>query len=151
MATQQLGLNKESEFLLLDLREQEEYNLYHIREAINFPAPNISRDRFLPEMYRFRNQPGKLIIVYTWEERAGVSAAQKFAEKGFENVFLISGGLESFSDQAPEMMEGTKPPSPKKKPAPKRKPKSNTNTQQRPQKSSPFVQEPGRARNPIFG
>ena len=55
VATQQLGLNSESEFILLDLREQEEYNLYHIREAICFPAPNISRDRFIPELYRFRN------------------------------------------------------------------------------------------------
>jgi len=29
-------------------------------------------------------------------ERKGVSSAQLFAEKGFDNVYLISGGFEDF-------------------------------------------------------
>lgn len=66
----------------------------------------------IPELYRFRNQPGKLIIIYTWDERPGVAAAAKFSEKGFENVYLISGGLESFTEHFPNLIEGTKPPSP---------------------------------------
>ena len=55
VATEALGLDAESEFLLLDLRELDEYELFHIKEAISFPAPNISRDRMIPELYRFRN------------------------------------------------------------------------------------------------
>ena len=41
-----------------------------------------------------------------------MAAAAKFAEKGFENVYLISGGLESFAEHFPNLIEGTKPPSP---------------------------------------
>lgn len=36
---------EETKFILLDLREEEDYQKFHIREAINFPAPNISRDK----------------------------------------------------------------------------------------------------------
>jgi centrosomal protein CEP41 len=36
---------EETKFILLDLREEEDYHQFHIKEAINFPAPNISRDK----------------------------------------------------------------------------------------------------------
>jgi rhodanese-related sulfurtransferase len=35
---------------MLDLREKSDYDSYHIKEALSFPAPNISRDKFLVEM-----------------------------------------------------------------------------------------------------
>jgi len=66
-----LGITANTNFLLLDLREPEDYNLWRIKEAINFPAPNIGRDKILPEMYRFKNQADKLIIVYMNDERNG--------------------------------------------------------------------------------
>lgn len=37
-------------FIILDLRERSEYDAFHIKEAISYPGPNISRDKFLPEM-----------------------------------------------------------------------------------------------------
>ena len=40
-----LGITSETKFILLDLREEEEYKEWHIKEAINFPAPNITRDK----------------------------------------------------------------------------------------------------------
>lgn len=75
MATVDLAIHAQSEFILLDLRELSDFNGCHIRYSQSFPAPNISRDKFLPDVYRFRNKPGKLIIVYMWDERAGVIAA----------------------------------------------------------------------------
>jgi centrosomal protein CEP41 len=58
LATEQLGLTvktrqAETEFILLDLREPDEYEKYHIKDALSFPAPNITRDRILPEIFRF--------------------------------------------------------------------------------------------------
>lgn len=50
--TEALGVNSETEFILLDLREPDEYAHYHIKDAISFPAPNITRDRILPEVFR---------------------------------------------------------------------------------------------------
>ena len=70
-----LGLTQNTKFLLLDLRDPEEYDLWRIKEALNFPAPNIGRDKIIPELFRFRNQPDKLIIIYMGDERKGTQAA----------------------------------------------------------------------------
>jgi centrosomal protein CEP41 len=50
-----LGITAETKFILLDLREEEEYKKFHIKEAINFPAPNISRDKTFGQLLRFKN------------------------------------------------------------------------------------------------
>jgi hypothetical protein len=39
----------------LDLREKEDYDKYHIKEAICFPGANISRDKFPTQMYTMVN------------------------------------------------------------------------------------------------
>jgi centrosomal protein CEP41 len=45
VATDQLGITSETKFILLDLRDEDDYKKYHIKEAISFPAPNILRDK----------------------------------------------------------------------------------------------------------
>ena len=75
VATEQLGLTSDSEFLLLDLREPEDFALFHIKESLNYPAPSIMRDKITPELFRFKNSPGKLIIVYHFDEKPGCEAA----------------------------------------------------------------------------
>ena len=102
----------QEDFVLLDLREPEDFIRFHIRFAQSFPAPNVTRDRVLPEMFRLKNQPGKLIIVYAFDERPGVESAQKRATRGFENIYLLSGGLEEFSKQFCQYLDGTNPPKP---------------------------------------
>jgi centrosomal protein CEP41 len=54
-ATEMLGITANTSFLLLDLRDPEDYNLWRIKESLNFPAPNIGRDKVIPELYRFKN------------------------------------------------------------------------------------------------
>ena len=70
-----LGITAQTTFLLLDLREKEDYELWRIKEAINYPAPNIGRDKMIPEIFHFKNKPEKLIILYMNDERAGTKAA----------------------------------------------------------------------------
>ena len=70
-ATDMLGITQNTTFLLLDLRDPDEYAMWHIKESINFPAANIARDRTIPELYRFKNAPDKLIVVYMGDERQG--------------------------------------------------------------------------------
>lgn len=70
-ATEMLGLTDQTSFLLLDLREPEEYDFWRIKESINFPAGMIKRDKMIPELYRFKNKADKLIIVYMNDERKG--------------------------------------------------------------------------------
>ena len=75
-ATDALGITDQTSYLLLDLRDPEEYDFWRIKEAINYPAANIGRDKIIPEMFRFKNQANKLIIVYMNDERKGTAAAQ---------------------------------------------------------------------------
>jgi centrosomal protein CEP41 len=55
-----------------------------------------------------------MIIIYMFDERSGSQAAKMFAEKGFENIFLISGGIEQFTTEFPDMVEGLEVPQPAK-------------------------------------
>jgi len=109
-ATEQLVLGDSSEFLLIDLREPEDFEQFHVKESINYPAPNLGRDKFLPELYKFKNKEGKLIIVYHLDERNGIPHANTMAQKGYENVYLLTGGIEAFLEEYPQYIEGKKIP-----------------------------------------
>lgn len=95
-----------SEFILLDLREADYYTKCHIKGAVSFPATNLTKDKFHPDVFRLRNQEGKLIIVYTQEERTGVESAQIFTQKNYDNIFLLSGGLFDFYIKYPQLVIG---------------------------------------------
>jgi len=49
------------------------------------------------------------------DERKGCAAANLLAEKGFENVFLLSGGIEKFNEEFHHLVEGRDVPVPKSK------------------------------------
>ena len=55
--------------LLLDLRDPEEYKLSHIKGSINYPGVNIARDKFIPQMFEYKNAISKIIVLYTNDER----------------------------------------------------------------------------------
>lgn len=114
-ATDMIGITANTSFLLLDLREADEYNLWRIKESVNFPAPNIARDKMIPDLYRFKNQQDKLIVVYMFDERQGTQYAQMFTEKGFDNLYLLSGGCEEFLEKFSDLCEGRQVPIPKSK------------------------------------
>ena len=108
---------EETKFILLDMRDEEDYLKCHIREAINFPAPNISRDGAFGLLLRFKNQADKVIVVYMDDERQGTHHARLLFEKGFDNVSLLTGGFEQFCTTdaiCHAMLEGDQlPPVPK--------------------------------------
>lgn len=69
--TDMLGITAETKFILLDLRDEEDYKKFHIKEAISFPAPNIVRDKVFSQLLRFKNHPDKIIVIYMNDERNG--------------------------------------------------------------------------------
>ena len=96
--------------MLLDTREVDEYSMFHIVESLNFPRAQIKRDKTFPALYYFKNKSDKKIIIYHNDERKGVPLAKHFFEKGFDNIFLLSGGIEKFLYEFPELVEGKKVP-----------------------------------------
>ena len=105
-ATEMLGNLSEIDYIILDLREESDYRNCHIKEALNFPGVMISRDKFLPEMIMMKNKEGKMIILYHIDERNGVPYANLLFQKGYDNVFFLSGGIEEFMKKYPEYLEG---------------------------------------------
>ena len=101
-----LGNLSEIDYIILDLREESDYRNCHIKEALNFPGVMISRDKFLPEMIMMKNKEGKMIILYHSDERNGVPYANLLFQKGYDNVFFLSGGIEEFMKKYPEYLEG---------------------------------------------
>lgn len=95
----------QSNFLVLDTRDREAYEELHIVDAIHCPPQLVSSARNAAALYPYRSTPGKFIIVYAWDERPGIAAAQQISETGFENVFLINGGLEEFARMFPKLVE----------------------------------------------
>jgi len=48
------------------------------------------------------------------DERQGVQYAQLLNEKGYENTFLLSGGIESFLEGNTDLVEGVEVPVPRR-------------------------------------
>jgi centrosomal protein CEP41 len=47
-----------------------------------------------------------MIILYYKDERTGITHAGLLVQKGFDNVYLLSGGIEDFVKIYPEKCEG---------------------------------------------
>ena len=99
-------LESTSSMLLLDLRDVEDYRMSHIKGAISFPSPNITRDKFTKAIWLYRNQEDKIIIIYHEDEKKVIDAAELLVEKEFENIYILSNGFEAFADENPELIEG---------------------------------------------
>ena len=53
ITTDMLNVGEDYQFMILDLREEEEYDLFHVKEAINYPIPNLKRDKTFPLLLKF--------------------------------------------------------------------------------------------------
>jgi len=105
-ATEMLGNLSEIDYIILDLREECDYERIHVKDAISFPAVNISRDKFTHQLIMMKNKPGKMIILYHNDERNGIPFANNFFQKGYDNVYFLSGGIEEFAKNYPDYLEG---------------------------------------------
>lgn len=97
-------------YLILDVRETDDYRRCHLRHARSFPYTYLRRDQQPNEIYQYRNKRDHLIIIYCDDERISRDAAKIFVDRGTDNVFLLSGGLHEFSLEYPDYIEGKLPP-----------------------------------------
>ena len=99
-------LSGTSAILLLDLRDPEQYKLSHIKGSINFPSPNIARDKFIMKIWEFKNKEEKIIIIYHEDEKKVIEAAELLVEKEFANIYIMANGFDAFADENPDFIEG---------------------------------------------
>jgi len=90
-------------YLLVDVRDKESFAECHIITAQSYPATNFSRtmNPFSHEMLQFKNCEGKIIILYDVDELIATECATTMCQRGFENVFILSGGLRVIAQKLP--------------------------------------------------
>lgn len=99
-------------FLLLDVRDRDCYDQCHVIGAHSYPMAMLSRtmNPFTHDILEFKNAHGKIIILYDEDERMASQAATTMCERGFENLFMLSGGLKVIAQKFPEgLTTGTFP------------------------------------------
>ncbi|XP_055464207.1 centrosomal protein of 41 kDa isoform X2 [Psammomys obesus] len=86
-------------FLLLDVRDRDSYQQCHIVGAHSYPIATLSRtmNPYSNDILEYKNAHGKIIILYDEDERLASQAATTMCERGFENLFMLSGGEQSCS------------------------------------------------------
>lgn len=91
-------------YLLLDMRDKDEYDRCSIISALSYPTAMLSRsvNNETKEMLAYKNQPGKIIIVYDDDERLCPKAATTLVQRGYDNLFLLSGGMKLAAKKFPE-------------------------------------------------
>ncbi|CAG5129854.1 unnamed protein product [Candidula unifasciata] len=115
-------------YLLLDVRDKDSYDECHIITAKSYPTAMLARSvnyetkdmlnyesfliffqyEFLNLLSYFhihlsiKNQPGKIILVYDEDERISHRACTTLVQRGYDNLFMLSGGLKVAYKQFPE-------------------------------------------------
>ncbi|XP_078090868.1 centrosomal protein of 41 kDa isoform X2 [Mustelus asterias] len=91
-------------YLLLDVRDRDAYDQCHIIGANSYPIAMLSRtmNPYTKEILDYKNASGKIILLYDEDERIASQAATTLCERGFENLFMLSGGLKVVAQMFPE-------------------------------------------------
>ncbi len=49
-------------------------------------------------------------MLYHFDEKKGIEYVNHFVEKGYDNIYLLSGGIEAFGQEIQDGLEGKKVP-----------------------------------------
>mmetsp|Transcript_4014 Transcript_4014/g.5587 ORF Transcript_4014/g.5587 Transcript_4014/m.5587 type:complete len:335 (+) Transcript_4014:173-1177(+) len=96
-------------YIIFDLRTPQEFSQCHILQARNHPSILLNQDKMSAEMYTFKNKEGQLIILYDNDTTIACQAAHTMCTRGFDNIYILSGGLYAFSERHPRYIEGDPP------------------------------------------
>ncbi|XP_037308054.2 centrosomal protein of 41 kDa [Pungitius pungitius] len=101
-----IGPYPDCPYLLLDVRDRDQYDRCHIISAHSFPIATLSRtmNPYTKDVLEYKNAAGRIIIVYDEDERTAGQAATAMCQRGFDNLFLLSGGLKVIAQRFPEGM-----------------------------------------------
>jgi rhodanese-related sulfurtransferase len=105
-------IDQARDLVLLDLRDESEYEQCRLPLALSYPATKINRDQFTPELHRCKRDLSKLLVVYSTNDSTTASVATLLAQKGWDNVHALSGGFEEMASSYPEVFEGEVPERP---------------------------------------
>jgi len=99
--------NISSPFLLLDIRDKQEFDKYHIKTAKQYDMSLLRKDKLGNDIYYFKNKSDKIIIICGNEENVAIKFANELSKKYIDNLFLLATSVERFAMKFPELCVGT--------------------------------------------
>ncbi|XP_066985032.1 centrosomal protein of 41 kDa-like [Macrobrachium rosenbergii] len=88
-------------YVIIDVRPYNEYEKDHLATAVCHPFSRMSRavGWECPAMLIYKNHPEFIIVIYDEGEDVGPEVVATLQHRGYENVFLLSGGLRLARDK----------------------------------------------------
>ncbi|KAF2362937.1 Rhodanese-like domain [Trinorchestia longiramus] len=88
-------------YLVVDVRPPSDYQASHIISAINHPLCRLARsiNWECSELLCYRNHADRIIIIYDFTEDVAPEYAATLIHRGYENVYMLSGGLKLAKDK----------------------------------------------------
>jgi len=90
---------------MIDVRPEADYNLFHVRGAVNIPAPELKSH--IPELLATA-APNAVYVVMSNDETLATQAWRLLTAEGVPNVYLLEGGLNYwitvFGETDPEIL-----------------------------------------------
>lgn len=101
--------------VILDVRMADEFMQCHVRGALSHPTAWLCQDKQVLALQRAKANPNSRVIVYGHDDRDGATAAQLLAQKGWENIWVLTGGFQKFLEEPSGLgaVVGTPPSHPK--------------------------------------
>tara|TARA_A100001037_G_scaffold131137_3_gene118908 strand:- start:685 stop:1101 length:417 start_codon:yes stop_codon:yes gene_type:complete len=93
-AQQLVGLVNREGAVVLDLRDQKEYEAGHIVDSVNIPYASL--ESRLSELEKYKDKP--IVLACKMGQHAG-SAGTAMRKNGFANVSRLSGGIAEWRNQ----------------------------------------------------
>jgi rhodanese-related sulfurtransferase len=102
-----LIIQKDPSFLLIDVRDQDEYEKFSLPGSINIPLPSLLTDEWIP----YLDQDVRMNIFYSNGSLKANEAWMISRQLGFENNFVLEGGLNYWAETImnPSKPESTSP------------------------------------------
>lgn len=79
--------------VLLDVRPEAEYNLYHLNNALNVPLAQV--DSIIPQL-QSRHSPNTVYFVMSNDEEAATEVWKMLVGSGIANVYILEGGINNW-------------------------------------------------------
>jgi len=102
-------IDAEEQFLLIDVRELDEFNSAFISGAVNIPRGmlefNIAKETFWEEEMLYMPKKDELIIVYCKKGHRGALSTKALESLGYTNVKNIQGGFGKWEEKFPNDIE----------------------------------------------
>jgi rhodanese-related sulfurtransferase len=83
----------DSDTVVIDVREPEEFLKGHIENAINTPLGNLPAH--LSKLEAYKNKP---VLIACQNSTRSASAGKQLTKAGFEQVFVITGGMQAWEN-----------------------------------------------------